>query len=187
MKTKFKQSRAHDLSLVLPDTKLAHFFNDFFDLTTLTLIILFLLFNSLSSFGQNSCQIDLNAYKGRNIRSVPLNGTYYTMIITNKSSSRSVYSLSAQNINSTCRNTDGSGAENNVNVTSAFLDADRNPINQIVVGAEQSVKFLVRITVPSGTGINKWCCTQISATSNECSNYRVSTVLHTLVINPSEE
>lgn len=187
METKFKQSKADNFSATLPNLKLAHFLKENFDVTSLTVIVLFLLLNSLSSFGQTSCQADFNVYKGRNIRSVPLDGTYYTMVITNKGTTRNIYSLSAKNINATCANTDGSSSVGNVNINSTFLDWDRNAISQVEIGAGQSVKFLVRITVPPGTSINKWCCTQISASSNDCSNYRVSTVLHTLVINPSEE
>lgn len=186
METKFKQSKTDNFAAALPDLKLAYFFKENLDVTSLTIIVLFLLLNSLSSFGQN-CQADFNVYKGRNVRSAPLDGTYYTMVITNKGSSRNVYTLSAENVNGTCANTDGSNARTNVNLNSAFLDWDRNSISQIEVGAGQSVKFLIRITVPSGTTINRWCCTQISASSNNCSNYRVSTVLHTLVINTNEE
>ncbi|MGH2666115.1 hypothetical protein [Flavobacterium sp.] len=187
METRHKLSKMNNFSVIATDWKLPGFFKDQFDLTTLTIIVLFLVFNSLSTFGQSSCQADFDVYKSRNIRSVPLDGTYYTMVITNKTPSRNTYSLSAKNINSTCSNTDGSSTSNNVDINSTFLDMDKNRIDKIEIDGGQSVKFLVRITVPTGTALNKWCCTQIVASSTQCSNYRLSTVLHTLVINPLDE
>jgi hypothetical protein len=39
-------------------------------------------------------------------------------------------------------------------------------------------------TVPVGTFVEKWSCNEITATSKNCSNYAVATVLHTYIINP---
>lgn len=189
METKLNPSRKNNFSAIVSDLKLPDSLTEktnFISNTSTIFLVLLLIFSSLNSFAQIACSADFEVNKGRNVRSSPLDGTYYTMVIKNKSHFSSVYSLSAQNINGSCSNTDGSSTAGNVNINAAFLDIRRNPISQINLNAGESVKFLVHITVPIGTNIDKWCCTQIVANSN-CSNYKVSTVLHTLVINPIDE
>lgn len=140
-------------------------------------------------FGQsNSCNADLRVDKDRNSQSSSFEApALYIMVLTNNSSTTDTYSLNAFNINSTCDNTDGSSSTGNVNIEATFLDTNQQPISNISINAGQSASFLVKTTVPNGTAYNKWCCTQVNAESTTCSNYKVNTILHTLVINPNED
>jgi len=150
------------------------------------LTIIFLIFNSLSTFSQ-TCNANLDVVKNRNIRSTTSQGTYYKMSITNKGSISDVYSLFSQNINNTCSNNDGSSTATNVSLNLSFEDTNFNSINKITINPGETLTFLAHITVPLGTSIDKWCCTQVTATSNLCPSYKVSTTLHTLVINSNDD
>jgi hypothetical protein len=135
----------------------------------------------------SSCRVELRVEKDRNIRSTPPEGTYYSMIITNTGSSADTFSLATLNINGSCSNTDKSSSAGNVNLTTSFLDSNLSSIKEISLNAGQSTNFFVHITVPVDTAINKWCCTQVTAQSKTCSNYKMNIVLNTFVINPNED
>lgn len=152
------------------------------------LISLLLFLMAITSFAQSgSCNAKLVVENNGNIRSTPLEGTYYSMILENNSSSTDTFVLSTKNINASCANTDGSSTTGNVTINTEFIDSERNSLNEITLGAGQSVNFYIHITVPAGTSIQKWSCDQITATSKNCTNYGVDTVLHTFVINPVNE
>jgi hypothetical protein len=150
--------------------------------------IIFLVLCTAISFAQSgSCSATLQVEKDRNTRSTPAAGTYYTMIISNTGMSNTTYTLSSSNVNSSCANNDGSSNSNNVNLTANFVDINLNPISEISLSSGQTVSFLVNIKVPVGTTLSKWNCTQITATSTSCSNYKVNTILHTLVSDPNQD
>ncbi len=160
------------------DTNLSSFVSRF--------IILIIVFNTVIVLGQsNSCIAELKVEKDRNTRSTPADGTYYAMLISNKGNSAQVFSLSSLNITN-CSNSDGSSSEKNVNLESVFLDKNRNLIKKISVKSGETISFFVHILVPSNTPFDKWCCTQITANSISCENYKVDTILHTLFINPND-
>lgn len=173
--------------------KLAVLINYFFLKKLLTInstipLFFILIVNSAITYGQsNVCNASLKVEQERNTRSTPLEGTYYSMIISNSSSFSDTFSLLSLNINSSCRNSDGSSSANNVNIEAAFLDANLKSINEISISAGESIKFFLHITVPRGTATNKWCCTQIIAESKTCSNYKVNTILHTLIIDSNDD
>lgn len=145
---------------------------------------LFFLIASISFAQSGSCNALLIVENNGNIRSTPLDGTYYSMVLTNNSSSTDTFVLSSKNINASCSNTDGSSTANNVIITTDFIDSERNSLSEITLDAGQSVNFYIHITIPTGTSTQKWSCNQITATSKNCSNYAVDTVLHTYIINP---
>jgi hypothetical protein len=150
--------------------------------------IIFLVLCTAGSFAQSgSCSATLQVEKDRNTRSTPPEGTYYTMIISNTGMSDTAYTLSSSNVNSSCVNNDGSSSTGNVNLTANFVDLNLNSISEILLSPGQSVSFLVKVQVPVGTTLNKWNCTQITATSSSCSNYKVNTILHTLVSDPNQD
>lgn len=152
------------------------------------IFMVLVVFTTISSFGQSgTCSADFGVEKDRNVRSVPPDGTYYKMIITNNGDATDTYSFSTKNINKTCANNDGSSTINNVNLNFAFLDANMQPINEVVLEEGQSFDFLVYVTVPTGTAVNKWNCTLVTAQSKSCSNYNVDATLHTFVINPNDD
>lgn len=136
------------------------------------------------SFAQSGCNATLIVENNGNIRSTPLDGTYYAMVLTNNGSSTDTYLLASKNINSSCSNTDDSPATSNVFINAAFIDSEKNSISEITLNAGQTMNFYVHIAVPVGTTVEKWSCNQITATSKNCTNYSVDTVLHTYVINP---
>ena len=135
----------------------------------------------------SSCSATLQVEKDRNTRSTPPEGTYYTMIMSNTGISNTTYTLNSSNINSSCTNNDSSSTIGNVNLTVQFLDLNLVSISKISLSPGQTVSFLANIHVPTGTTLNKWNCTQITAVSSSCSNYKVDTILHTLVIDPNQD
>lgn len=149
------------------------------------LFSLFFFLIAATSFAQSgSCNALLIVENNGNIRSTPLDGTYYSMVLTNNSSSTDTFVLSSKNINASCTNTDGSSTTSNVIINTDFIDSERNSLGEITLNAGESVNFYIHITVPAGTSIQKWSCNQIIATSKNCTNYAVDTVLHTYIINP---
>lgn len=152
------------------------------------ILVLIVILTSTFSFAQSgSCKATLVVENNGNNRSTPPNGTYYSMILTNNSSSSDTYILDTKNINASCTNTDGSSTAKNVIINTDFIDSEKNAISQITVSAGQSVNFYIHVTLPMGTPVEKWSCNQITATSKNCTNYSISTVLHTYVINPAND
>lgn len=148
------------------------------------LTLLFLLITTISLAQSGSCSATLIVENNGNIRSTPLDGTYYSMVLTNNSSSSDTFVLSSKNINASCSNSDGSSTSGNVIVNTDFINSERNSLSEITLSAGQSVNFYIHITVPAGTSTQKWSCSQITATSTNCSSYIAATVLHTYIINP---
>ena len=147
-----------------------------------------LLINTSITYSQSgSCKASLQVEKNRNTQSVRPNGTSYTLQISNAGLSNSTYNLSSVNVNSSCSNGDGSSSSGNVNLSISFSDKNFNTISEISLSPGETASFLVNIKVPMGTSVNKWNCTEITATSTICSSYKVSTILHTLVSDPNQE
>lgn len=159
-----------------------------FNLNKLKFCLFFFILFSSFTFGQsNKCNASLHVEKERNIRSTPISGTYYTMILTNNLSTASTYVLQSVSSNLNCQNPDNSKSINNVSLEINFLDENLKPIKEIAIQAGQKTKFFVHITVPKNTNSNKWACTEIVASSKECKDYDVRTLLKTLVMSSSEE
>lgn len=150
------------------------------------ILIVTLVLNSTFAFSQ-TCNANLKVSKNRSIRSATSAGTYYKMSISNDGINNDVYTLSFLDINNICTNSDGSSNTSNVVLNISFEDNNFSPINTIAVNSGETLNFLVHVTVPVGTTLNKWCCTQITASSNTCSNYKINTTLHTLVINSNDD
>lgn len=150
------------------------------------LFIIFLILNSAITFAQ-TCSANLDVLKGRKTRSTTSSGTYYKMTITNNGSSNDIYNLSFLNTNNICTNSDNSSTATNVVLNITFADINLNSISTIAVNSGETLIFLVHVTVPLGTSFDKWCCTQITATSSICNNYKVNTSLNTLVINSNDD
>lgn len=148
--------------------------------------LLFYLITTLSFAQSGSCNATLGVEKERNYSNAGTDGAYFTLIITNDGNSSDVYNLSALNINSNCSNSDQTSTSQNVNLIGSFLDDSSVPITSITVASHQTATFSIHLTVPQGTAYNKWNCTQINATSTNCSDYTASTIVHTIINNPSE-
>ena len=151
-------------------------------------LLMFFVFGSVNLFGQsNNCDAEIGVLQNRNTRSVTPSGTYYKMILTNNSLSSDTYIFTSEDINQSCTNTDGSSTANNVILNYSFLDFNQSPISEVVLKPGESFKFLVFVTVPIGTVINSWSCANIIGASKTCDNYSVNTILHTRVIDPSQD
>lgn len=146
--------------------------------------LLFCVITTISFAQSGSCNATLIVENNGNIRSTPVEGTYYSMILTNNGASTDTFLLSAKNSNSSCANTDGSPSGTNVSLTADFINSEKSPISELTLNSGQSVNFFLHVSVPIGTPADKWSCNQIIATSKNCTNYSTDTVLHTYVINP---
>lgn len=147
-----------------------------------------LVFSSSVTHSQSSsCKATLQVEKNRFTQSVSPGGTSYNLQISNTGTSNSTYTLSALNVNSSCSNNDGSSTSGNVNLSISFSDMNQNSISEISLSPGETATFLTNVKVPMGTTVNKWNCTEITATSTSCTSYKVSTVLHTLVSDPNQE
>ena len=152
-----------------------------------TILYACILLLSTSATYSQSCKATLQVEKNRFTKSVSPEGISYSLQISNTGSNNTTYILSASNINSSCSNNDGSNTSSNVNLNISFADTNSNAINEISLSPGETSKFLVEVKAPIGTAVGKWNCTQITATATECSSYKVSTVLHTLVSDPTAE
>lgn len=150
-------------------------------------MLFFIFLNSFLFAQSTKCNSSLNVEKQRNVRSTPSDGTYYSMILDNNSTTTSIYTLSSANKNLNCQNPDNTNSTDNVELNINFLDENLKPIKEISIQAGQKIKFFVHITVPSNTKVNKWSCNEIIASSKDCANYEASTLLKTLVISSNED
>lgn len=147
--------------------------------------LLFCLITTIAFAQSGSCNTTLGVEKERNYSSAGTDGAYFVLVIANEGNSTDIYNLSALNINDNCSNSDQTSTSQNVTLIGRFLDNSSVPITSITVLSHQTATFSIHLTVPSGTAYNKWNCTQINATSTNC-NYTTSTIVHTIVNNPSE-
>lgn len=148
--------------------------------------VLLLLFVLNASVISAQCNAILKVDQDRNVRSTPAAGTYYKMEITNKGRSADTFSLSSENVNATTQNKDGSSNTKNVALTIEFLDKSLGRISEITVKPGETINFFAHIVVPSGTAQDRWSSNQVIAKSRNCSNYKVDTLLRTLVISKED-
>jgi hypothetical protein len=150
-------------------------------------IILILLFICSTSYGQvKLCTAKLTVDHDLNVGSSNTEGAYYLMTLSNEGDSADTFTLSYDNINNECSNTDGSSTASNVNLKTLFVDKNLMPIHDISLNPGQSFSFYSHVTIPTGTNTKKWCCTQVSANSNNCVEYKAKTIIHTYYSGPNE-
>lgn len=155
--------------------------------STVYILLLFFVTGSSISIAQNRCLAKIQVEKNRNSRSLPPGGTKYIIEIANEGSMPDSYQLQALNITSNCSNNDGSPTSANVNLTVNCTDFDNNIITEIVLNPGETKSFLAKVSAPEATPYNRWNCTQIIATSKECTTYSISTILHTIVTDPTQD
>ncbi|WP_319226734.1 hypothetical protein [Draconibacterium orientale] len=142
-------------------------------------------FGTHSTYAQTNCDVDINAKKNRNSKNISTEGSAYRMVITNNGSNTDTFVLRSIDINNTCTNPDGSSNADNVVLNYNFLDSENNKITSVTLSPGETYNFLVAVIVPNGTATNKWSCVEIVASSTNCENYSSSTVLQSMVIDPS--
>lgn len=150
-------------------------------------LLVFFTVSSSIVYGQNSCKATLVVEDNGNVDSASQEGVTYKMIFTNNGFTAETYALSAININSNCKNPDDSATNNNVSLSTVFLDSNKNQITEITIEPGESIHFLTKLTIPTGTPLARWSCNQIVATSKTCTSYKVDTILHTYVLNPNND
>lgn len=148
-----------------------------------TLLLLFVLNATMASA---QCSAVVKVDQDRNARSTPAAGTYYSMLLVNKGNAPEIYFLSSENANATAKNDDGSSNAKNVVLNVEFLNKGLKPIREILVKPGETVNFFAHILVPAGTPADRWSATQVIAKSKTCSNYKVDTILRTLVISSDD-
>lgn len=183
MKTIAKMNEANFISKqqILTDLFMGFKFNDkgksFFKLF---LSLLFLL-NLTFSFAQSNKAV-FKVQNDRTSRSTSSKGTYYKMELTNSGQS-DTFDLSYVNVNDKSTNPDGSSVKDNVTLKVIFMTKDLRPVTQLKINSGETVNFFAYIEVPNGTPSDKWSSNKVIASSRLNSNYKVDTVLHTVVLN----
>ncbi len=153
----------------------------------LLVLFFFTIVSSSIAYGQNSCKATLVVEDNGNVDSASPEGVMYKMIITNNGLTSDTYSLFSMNVNSNHKNPDESTTNTNVVLPTVFLDSNKNQITKINVEPGESVHFLAKLSVPTGTVLARWSTNQIIATSKNCNSYKVNTILHTYVLNPNND
>lgn len=150
--------------------------------------IAILLLISSTVFAQaDNCSATFVVENNGYVRSAPITGTYYSLILTNNGPSDDTYNLVYLNDNTaSLKNPDDSSSENNVNLLGTFLNTSKSVIKSVFIRAGENVGLFLAIKVPASTGYDLWSTSKISAISNKCSSYQVDATLHTIVIDVSE-
>jgi hypothetical protein len=144
--------------------------------------VLILLMLSVSGIYAQDCKVIIKAEN--NIESVNTEGRVYFMELQNSGDQDLSLALSVVNNNS-CVNPDQSQGNSNVNLNAQIMTVDKQLIvGEILLKSNESYKFLVLVTVPEGTSINHWNCSEVKAISNECPALSFSLILNTYIPNP---
>ena len=167
--------------------------NKFSLLRKSALCIFLFSFLFISGMYAQSCNAELRVEKNRNVKSAAsADGTTFLMVLTNKGTRSSTYTLSTESLEKSCAVEDGNARSASSNVT---LDVSINNgesrsasavANTVTLRPGQSYNFNVRVNVPKGTPFKQWSCIQVKANSNTCKASEVSTVLKVFVRDPSE-
>lgn len=152
------------------------------------IIYIFLFTFSGSVFAQFGCKATLVVDKNANIGTLNNGSIYYPLVLSNTGNQSDSFTISAVNINGSCKNNDLSDSSLNVNLSFTFLDKNLNliqgPISLLV---NESILFYVKVDKPTGTNVKRWNCTQIEAKSSNCSDYKTQTDIQTFVLDPNED
>jgi hypothetical protein len=157
--------------------------------TILLFTTLFTLFGFSNAYGQ-TCNSELLVSKNRDARSATENdSTQFQLELTNNSSKAQSYSIETSRYEGSFK---VKGVSPATLTSSAQLDVsilqDSGIANsRITVPARSTVIFQARVSVPSGTPINKWGGIQVNAISDACEEGKVSTLLKLFVADSTEE
>jgi hypothetical protein len=158
---------------------------DFMSLAKGSYLVLFLLLFSVSGIYAQNCKVSITAEN--NIESVNSEGRIYFMELQNSGNQDLSLALSVVNNNS-CVNPDQTQGNSNVNLNAQILTEEKQLIvGNILLKSNDVYKFLVKVTVPKGTSINHWNCSEVKAISDACPDMSVSLILNTYIPNPEEQ
>ncbi len=141
----------------------------------------------LSSFSSSAQKCTYNISVKNNIESVNKEGRIYFMELQNNSGDEIEVKLSVFNKNSE-KNPDNTNTKNNVFLTANFLTEAGNDFEgKLVLKPYELINFQVKVTVPSGTPIERWNNLLVNAISDKCPSYSPSLTLYTFIPNPEEQ
>jgi hypothetical protein len=158
---------------------------NFMNLVKVSYSIFVLLLLSVSGIYAQDCKVFITAEN--NIESVNSEGRTYFMELQNSGSQELNLVLSVVNNNS-CVNPDQSSGNSNVNLNAQIMTVDKQLIvGNILLKPNEVYKFLVLVTVPEGTPINHWNCSEVKAIPDECPDLSFSLILNTYIPSPGEQ
>jgi len=161
--------------------------------TTIGTFIMFMLFMSFSGFtsmNAQSCFSEIKVSKDRDARSATENNpTQFQLELTNNSSKAQSYSIETSRFAGSfkVKGVSPSSLSSSANLNVAILQDSRAANNRITVPARSTVVFQAKVSVPSGTPVNKWGGIQVNAVSDACEEGKVSTLLKLFVADSTEE
>lgn len=151
-------------------------------------IAILLLLSSTVSAQSGNCSAKFVVENNGYVRSTPLTGTFYSLVLTNTGSSTDIYNLISSNQNGLLSsNPDSSNASLNVMLNSRFVDESDNVLTSISLEPGKTISFYLEIIVPTGTEYNKWNTMKVVAKSKLCTDSINDLVLHTHVIDVNEK
>jgi hypothetical protein len=146
--------------------------------------VLILLVLSVTGIYAQDCKVFITAEN--NIESVNSDGRTYFMELQNSGSQDLSLLLSVVNNNSYV-NPDQSSGTSNVNLNAQLVTIDKQPIvGNILLKPNEVYKFLVLVTVPAGTLVDHWNCSEVKAISDQCPDLSFSLILNTYIPSPGE-
>lgn len=150
-------------------------------------VVLVLFLTILSTLNSLAQKCTYNMSVKNNIESVNKEGRVYFMELQNNSGDEIEVKLSVFNKNSE-KNPDNSDTKNNVFLTATFLNEAGNDIEgKLVLKPYELINFQVKVSVPSGTPIERWNNLLVNAISDKCPTYSPSLTLYTFIPNPEEQ
>ncbi len=136
---------------------------------SLFLIVLLLAFPAAITFAQNNCKANITVLKNRNVKTITNSEYTFTLYLENSGSKAGEFTITANNANGSNENPDGSPTGSNIELTHQLLDTGMNPIsNPVLVKAGETFSFLLKLSVPEGSPIEAWNCTEVSVEADNC-------------------
>ncbi len=151
---------------------------DMRNLLTVGLIVLL----STSSFAQD-CGANLSVEKNRNSKSVYANGAFFTLELTNTSSSPKTFTLSTSHIAEGCTRGEKTLLSKEVAALSIMDAQSKKSLSNITLKGKETYKFYVKAMATSKTSSKQWGCYEVRAEQNGCVT---STVVKLLIPDSSE-
>ena len=155
--------------------------------TSLLACLLFFAFIAIGN-AQN-CAADLSVKKNRSYKSVnSKNGAVYHLILTNKSASDQLFTISVKESEVDCSNKHLPSKRANVSLNVELIDSKNKVLvgNQIKIGAGQAISFKAKVTAYQNTPLESWGCIELQAVSNKCRTVSDSTLLKAYVPNSAD-
>ncbi|MDC8004505.1 hypothetical protein POV27_10640 [Aureisphaera galaxeae] len=147
----------------------------------LTFALLFVF--TASSFAQN-CGATLTVEKDRNSKAVYENGAFFTLELTNTSSSTKTFTLSTALMQEGCERGQKSLQSAAVADLSFVNSQSKKSLSNITLRGKETYKFYVKAMASGKSASKQWGCYEVIADQDGCTT---STVVKVYVPNPTEQ